>query len=162
MKGVLCEKISPFLLLAPCNLMDDSHFFYLSHQPGEESSDLSGGLMALLNSILPFDLLEDQTFHTLLRKGAHISAYFVLSLLVMNAFGQLAIVGKRRVYMTFAISLAYAISDEVHQLFIPGRSGQVTDVLIDCLGSAIGIACYSLFVQLKKNAIGRKLSVQLS
>lgn len=124
--------------------------FYLSHQPGTESSNLSGGLLNFFNTLVPFDIEEINGLHTLLRKGAHLSAYFMLAILLMIAFGQSNIFGKRRILFTFISCLVYAISDEVHQLFISGRSGQITDVLIDCLGGALGIGFYSLLLRFKK------------
>ena len=42
--------------------------------------------------------------------------------------------------LSFVICCVYAVSDEIHQLFVPGRSGQVSDVIIDTLGSVVGIA----------------------
>jgi len=35
--------------------------------------------------------------------------------------------------------MSYSISDEIHQLFVPGRSGQVTDVILDSCSSFIGM-----------------------
>jgi VanZ family protein len=37
---------------------------------------------------------------------------------------------------------AYAVTDEVHQLFVSGRSGEVRDILIDTIAGALGIALY--------------------
>ena len=44
--------------------------------------------------------------------------------------------------------MIYAISDEIHQLFVPGRAGQVRDVLIDSAGSFLGIILVMAFVKL--------------
>ena len=44
--------------------------------------------------------------------------------------------------------MIYAISDEIHQLFVPGRSGQVRDVLIDSAGSLLGIIIVMAFEKL--------------
>lgn len=118
--------------------------FYLSHQPGSESSHLSGGVLEFIQTFIPLvDLSTNEWIHTLVRKGAHLSAYLILGALFMIALhhsdqGRL---GKRAI-VAFLCCFLYAISDEVHQLFIPGRSGQATDVLIDSLGAAIGIALY--------------------
>ena len=45
------------------------------------------------------------------------------------------------------ICVLYAISDEVHQLFVPGRSGQFKDVFLDSGGAIVGAALYRLFVR---------------
>lgn len=50
-----------------------------------------------------------------------------------------AVVGWRHAAGAFLISAAYAVTDEVHQSFVPGRGGAVTDVLIDASGAALGI-----------------------
>ncbi len=38
--------------------------------------------------------------------------------------------------------ILYAVSDEVHQLFVPGRGGQLTDVIIDTAGAGAGLGIY--------------------
>jgi VanZ family protein len=53
----------------------------------------------------------------------------------MNCFN----INKKYILYSLLICLIYSISDEVHQIFVPGRSGEVFDVLIDTLGSFIGI-----------------------
>ena len=44
--------------------------------------------------------------------------------------------------VTLAYCVFYAAIDEIHQLFVPGRSGEIKDVLIDSCGSFIGIHFY--------------------
>ncbi|MFP3514028.1 VanZ family protein, partial [Peribacillus sp. SIMBA_075] len=51
---------------------------------------------------------------------------------------------KSALWWAFAFSAFYAATDEVHQLFIPGRSGEARDVLIDSTGAAAGLTCYWL------------------
>jgi hypothetical protein len=67
----------------------------------------------------------------LLRKLAHTAEYAVLGLLLMRALGQAAV--------AFAFGVAYAVTDEIHQAFVPGRQGAPLDVLIDAAGVAIGV-----------------------
>ena len=45
---------------------------------------------------------------------------------------------------------AYAATDEFHQLFVPGRSGQLKDVLIDTAGGALGLGLLALILYLKR------------
>ncbi|HIU52150.1 MAG TPA: VanZ family protein [Candidatus Merdicola faecigallinarum] len=54
---------------------------------------------------------------------------------------------KRKITYSFIIGVIYAITDEIHQLFVPGRSGEIRDVLIDGLGIIVGII---LIYQFKK------------
>jgi VanZ family protein len=71
------------------------------------------------------------TWDTILRKGAHMTEYAILGLLLLRALG--------RELPAFAIGLAYAISDELHQHFVRGRHASPIDVLIDTVGLAVGI-----------------------
>lgn len=61
--------------------------FYLSHQPASESSELSASLAAtilyMIEVIIPVD---PDYFHHFVRKSAHFFAYFILGILVVNAF----------------------------------------------------------------------------
>lgn len=67
----------------------------------------------------------------LLKKGSHFLAYGLMAVLGMRAT-----VDFRRPYLwVFAITAAYAIFDEWHQTFVPGRNGRLADVIIDCSGS---------------------------
>jgi len=84
-------------------------------------------------------------YDTILRKGAHISEYAVLAWLVSWAWGRV----KHDWYL-LAFCLAYAASDEMHQLFIRDRSGQLIDVLIDTIGIIIGLWLYKKTSRLAK------------
>lgn len=127
--------------------------FYLSHQPSEQSSELSSGVTEVLLKMLAFILPafeEIPIIHFLIRKAAHFFAYFMLGIFVFHALKKSVKSIWRRCGFTMLISLVYAISDEVHQLFIPGRSGEVGDVMIDSLGAAVGLGVYLLFMRKPK------------
>ncbi len=81
--------------------------------------------------------------HSLARKLIHLFAYAILSMLIYFAYQ-----GRRKILFTLTICLLFAISDEIHQLFIPGRSGEVRDVLIDFSGAAFGLVIVTLFTKL--------------
>jgi VanZ family protein len=66
-----------------------------------------------------------------LRKLAHAAEYAVLGALLVRATG--------RGGLAFAIGSLYAMSDELHQAFVPGRMGSPVDVAIDALGVACGV-----------------------
>jgi VanZ family protein len=66
-----------------------------------------------------------------LRKIAHAAEFAVLGLLLLRAV--------RREPAALALGFAYAVSDEVHQHFVPGREGAPLDVAIDAVGVAIGV-----------------------
>ena len=77
--------------------------------------------------------------HYLIRKAAHVTEYFIFSLMLFRAFR-----GKHRGWRiswmveTLALATFYAGLDEVHQAFVPGRGPSVYDSMLDTLGAAIG------------------------
>ena len=76
------------------------------------------------------------------RKGAHTFLYLVLGALVYNAVRSYAMRTRWAIAVSIALSLGYAVFDELHQLFVPGRSGEVRDVLIDTFAAGAGILLY--------------------
>jgi VanZ family protein len=60
-------------------------------------------------------------------------------MLMINALNSHGIDGYRRILIALGVCMLYAASDEVHQIFIPGRGAQVKDVLIDSAGAFVGI-----------------------
>lgn len=117
--------------------------FYLSHQPAAESSRLSLGvtdwLLNVVALMIPEELFSVERFHFFIRKAAHFIAYFILGALVLRALASSGVRGWKTVSFAFLLSFVYAISDELHQYFVPGRAAQVRDVLIDSLGACCGI-----------------------
>ena len=130
--------------------------FYLSHQPASESSRLSlsvaDWLLSVISVILPDGLFVFEPFHFYIRKAAHFIAYFILGVLALRAFRVSGARGWKSVVCAFALSFVYAISDEFHQLFVPGRGAQVRDVLIDGLGALVGILLSIGFGKMKKRS----------
>ena len=119
--------------------------FSLSHQPAGVSGGISSEIVRrVFESVSSFVPGEFETLHTLFRKSAHFFSYLVLGLLLVRAFRASGTGLKRALWWAFAFSAFYAATDEVHQLFIPGRSGEARDVLIDSAGAAAGLMCYWL------------------
>lgn len=108
--------------------------FYFSHQSGDDSAALSSGVVQTITSVTPQTSPED--IHTLLRKAAHVGEYTVLGILLGWA---LQVRSWAQVGLGLVMGVGYAITDEIHQLFIPGRSGEVGDVFIDGFGVACGV-----------------------
>lgn len=125
--------------------------FYFSHQPATDSAKLSSGvtefLFAAIQQLLPHVQLDLEQFHTIIRKLAHFFSYFTLGLLVFHALRQTRL-NQKNSGLALLICMLYAISDEVHQLFIPGRSGEIRDVLIDTVGAFVGIFIYRMIHRL--------------
>ncbi|MBM3251404.1 MAG: VanZ family protein [Candidatus Omnitrophica bacterium] len=83
----------------------------------------------------------------ILRKIAHMAEYFILALLIYRALkGSSNLTGFSLIAWTFIFSFLYAVSDEVHQFFVYGRSCEARDVLID----AAGIIIFCLLVKFNK------------
>ena len=74
-----------------------------------------------------------------LRKCMHATVYLVLVILVINAFNQMHLLTRVNTYLySIIICFIYACTDEIHQLYVVGRTGQFIDVLIDTIGALLG------------------------
>ena len=115
--------------------------FCFSNQKATDSPRLSDGFIK--NTICKINKTDcDKTIKKSfkpVRKCAHFCVYLILGLLVMNCFN----IKRKYIVYSLIICLLYSVSDEVHQLFVNGRSGEIIDVFIDTFGSFIGI--FSLF-----------------
>lgn len=80
----------------------------------------------------------------LVRKGAHMAEYAVLAALALYWLSSFELPYRRRCAFAALISVCYAATDEFHQLFVEGRSGQASDVLIDSAGALLGLLAVSL------------------
>ena len=122
--------------------------FLFSAQTDRQSGNLSGGIVRWFVTLIyrGFDnfSMERQTailesWHLLIRKGAHFSEYAVLAMLIANA---LRSCGKLRWFLPVVISTLYAVTDEIHQYFVPGRACRLLDVGIDTCGALFGMVLY--------------------
>ncbi|MER2007865.1 MAG: VanZ family protein [Psychrobacillus sp.] len=130
--------------------------FFFSSQPADDSKELSTGvtevILSVVEAVAPESDLFVDNLHHFVRKNAHFLIYFVLGILVVRAFRLSEIRGKKSIVFALAVCIAYAISDELHQLFVPGRGAQVKDVLIDSTGAFVGIILYSWLKGLRKSS----------
>lgn len=103
---------------------------------------LWAGIIFWLSSIP--DLRSDlpTVWDFILRKIGHVAEFGVLTLFILRAVQPL---NRQKILAAALSSLLYAISDEMHQRFIPGRDGAASDVIID----AIGIALAFLYATIK-------------
>ena len=86
-----------------------------------------------------------EQLHYAFRKCCHMTEFAVLAVLAWRAVRQPARNDQRQwrwdeAGLALGITLLYAASDELHQVFIPSRTGQISDVVVDVLGGAIGLA----------------------
>lgn len=141
--------------------------FCFSAQPAEASGDLSTGaagwMVSLVNkatgqgwsSTEQLELAEKIDYPV--RKAAHLTEYALLGAALAFAVGMSfswAADWKRLYVAAQLCGSLYAASDELHQLFVPGRGGRISDVLIDSAGVLIGCGML-VCVMVKTGKIGR-------
>lgn len=116
-----------------------------------------GSIQKVINVVekvdkVKMDNTKKETLITLLnkplRKVAHFSIYLILSLLMINFLSINKVRDKYKKAQIFCT--LYAITDEFHQLFISGRSGQISDVIIDSCGALVGIIVYKYVKKCKE------------
>jgi VanZ family protein len=94
-----------------------------------------------------------------IRKLGHWSEYFILALLLMRALNRefAGYSAMRRIIWSVVLAVLYAISDELHQSFVPSRDARALDVLIDAIGAICGtLASYLVN---RRTGAGVKMSV---
>src|SRR5574344_1718614 len=114
--------------------------FMFSNQSANVSTGQSNVIVNALMNL--FGNIPNLSF--IVRKCAHFTEYLILGLLVYNMIRCTEFKLKDMLLISILICSMYATSDEIHQLFIDGRSCQVFDVLIDTMGSLSGIIIYKL------------------
>ena len=130
--------------------------FSFSFQPGDTSSQISSGFgQWLIQTLLPFakDFLEENwgMVHLIIRKGAHFTEFFVLGVLMRSTLHQYAHRIRASLGGTaWLMSIFVASCDEIIQLFVGGRAGQVQDVLLDACGALVGIVVSGLCMNRRK------------
>ncbi len=85
-----------------------------------------------------------------IRKLAHFTEYAVLGVLLIETLSAWSLPVKKAIVYGIAIGIAYAISDEIHQYFVPGRACQIRDMIIDSVGVMSGIFAYIIFSKVFK------------
>ena len=136
------KKIFSWILL----LLAMALIFYFSSQDADLSTEVSNSFTKSIVNFLTLHKLSNSTLgniaisvDTAVRKAAHFTIYAILGLLCFNAlFNTFRKTDKKYWIIAIIICALYAISDEVHQLFVPGRAGMVKDVIIDTCGSVSG------------------------
>ncbi len=155
------EKSIVFLSLIPV-LAVMLLIFAFSSQNGEESGALSAQITAFVIRVFRPEFarldaaaqaaLFEKTMH-LVRKGAHFSEFAALGFFLLGHFRALELKGKlRRPALFSAITgILYAVSDELHQGFVGGRSPAVLDVGIDSAGVLCGLLVMALQLRLRRS-----------
>lgn len=119
--------------------------FSFSNQTGEQSGSLSSMIVLWIQNNLHITIPE-----IFIRKTAHMCEYAVLCFTYIYGFYKSGFSIKQIILFSISCSFLYACSDEIHQLFIGGRAGMFTDVLIDTSGAIISTILYYIFYKYTK------------
>lgn len=135
--------------------------FCFSGQQGSESGDTSRRFTVAIIRILTGKSLElDDPFiegvQLVIRKLAHFTVYAIGGFLIMNYAYTTDKTMKQKVLYSIALGGCYAITDELHQFFVPGRNGNFIDVGIDTLGVITGVFVYWALRKVIEKIIGNR------
>lgn len=131
--------------------------FFFSSQTGGESGGLSEAIVtALLRMFRPgFDRLPAyelaalyETWGFWVRKAAHFTEFAALGLAWRLLLDQFRCVALPALLWAWLLSTLYAVTDEVHQMFVDGRAPAVRDVCIDSAGALCGVLVMMLLLWL--------------
>ena len=155
------KKIILWILVISWALM----IFMFSHQPADLSDGVSLSIgeqiikIAVSLNIIDIPITADadggiealaESINHFIRKTAHFMIFLIFGVLVFLLSGCYKDI-KPSLLISLAVCFLYAVSDEVHQIFIPGRAGMIKDVFLDFSGSVTGIFLLYLYILIKKN-----------
>jgi len=98
--------------------------------------------------VLPNLDVSIEILNHFIRKSAHFLIYFGLGFLLRNAYHVTGYVNIKGSVYALTVSILYAISDEVHQIFVPGRGPGIKDVFIDSIGALAGILVFMILLNI--------------
>lgn len=138
--------------------------FWFSAQPAGISTNMSDGVsrtLLKLGSWLNLNQGPQEEYYEIMeqmsmpvRKAAHVTEFAVFYFSLLFACYHWDLRGKKLLWTALALTVFYACTDEFHQLFVPGRAGQIRDVLIDSSGAFV-ITLVGLY-RLKKASAGKR------
>lgn len=107
--------------------------FIMSSFDGTKSSNQSNFIVTFISQLFNISNVDNLSF--IIRKTAHFTEYLILGLLVYNMLKDYS----KHTYIAIIICIIYAISDEIHQIYVAGRTFKLLDIIIDTIGSICGI-----------------------
>ena len=116
---------------------------------GEQSQSLTEKVLGFFNINLNENSIN--YLENIIRKLCHFSEYFILAALSLGFFESVFKQDKVLAF-TLLLCIIYAITDEIHQYFIPGRACRFSDILIDASGSF----AYAIFIKMLRRMLIRK------
>lgn len=123
--------------------------FMFSAATGDESEQVSQNLLGII-----IEYIGQFISHNTLRKLAHFSEFAALGFCMTGAIH--FTFEKRNFLVAFIPSLLYAISDEIHQHFVPDRACRVFDMFVDSCGIATGIGIFLLILLIVERIYNKK------
>ncbi len=131
--------------------------FGFSSKTAEESSGTSEKIaryvIEIINNVKEIDdAKKEEVFHAvhfLIRKGAHFAEFALLTLLVFFLAQSYGLKKTICAIISLVYCLIFASTDEIHQLYVNGRSGEVRDVFIDFCGGVFSNVCIFLGIKIK-------------
>lgn len=131
--------------------------FAMSSFGSDSSNAQSSQIIQVLHQVFPnlssrTSGLDASVLTFIVRKTAHFTEYAILGILFYFFYRQTLPQknGLQLFVLAILSSFLYACTDEIHQLFVPGRSGQFTDVLVDTLGAFCGCLLLLAIRRLRK------------
>jgi VanZ family protein len=145
--------------------------FRFSAQPAEKSELTSGTISYRVASVVDsclgkqWDESEKLAYAAKLdhpiRKAAHMTEYAILGCIFVLFFAGFPTLRKRIWSISLIATALYAASDEIHQLFVQGRSGRFLDVCIDTAGALIGLLLlYFIQKKIRKHCEKKRIPLQ--
>ena len=138
--------------------------FYFSNQQGTGSSNTSKKVSKIIVNMIDIKhQMQKEAKEELvikiepyIRKIAHYTIYTIGGILIINCIYLYIQDYHKSVVNATMIGILYATTDEIHQLFVQGRSGRVIDVVIDSIGIITGIVIYLIIIKISENIVDRK------
>lgn len=125
--------------------------FAFSGQGGTESSGTSRKVTEFIVQLVSDKSIEENeeliaNLDKIIRKLAHYTIYTIGGILIYNYANTTDKSKKEKILYSIAFGAGYAITDELHQFFVPGRSARIFDVGIDTLGVITGVLLYLVII----------------
>lgn len=134
-------KISKIIKLALVIIMATVIFLF-SHQTAKTSLNTSDQVIINTAEIIKGEELTKKEsdsivkkYKVFVRKSAHFFLFFALAITIFIYLTDGVEVNKRYILYTMIACIIYAITDEIHQLFVDGRTARIFDVFVDSCGS---------------------------
>lgn len=126
--------------------------FVMSNMVATESSELSTGF---LDKLMAF--FGDWLTEHIVRKAAHAFEFFTLCGLVSGSL--YFTFGSPKLVISALVALLYAVSDEIHQIFVPGRACRFFDVLVDFTGIVIMVIFITVVIKITNKHLSKEYFV---